>query len=204
MKSSLLPSTSRRAALTLALAAVGPLLPGATPAPGEGLRAPFGLSWNAPSIELEMALVGANGRIITRKREAGEGETWIVEGLPQLALQRAKFHLRKDRLDGVELEYGKADWTAANYDGFMKSVRARIEEKHGAGAQVARRQDTERGVMQTLVGYRWTVVGGTIELVYFAAQNPMNLFRTISLHYTAAPPEEELSPAPAAAAGGGR
>ena len=156
------------------------------------LRPPFGLTWDLRAIDLEIALVGANGQIMTRKKEAGDGETWFVEGLPQLALQRAKFHLRKDRLSGVELEYGKADWTAANYDGFMKSVRQRIEEKHGAGTQIARKQASDRGVLQTLVGYRWAVTGGSIELVYFAAQNPTNLFRTISVHYSAAPPEEPV------------
>ena len=154
------------------------------------LRPPFGLTWNATAIALEMALVGANGQIVTRKKEAGEGETWFVEGLPQLALQRAKFQLRKDRLAGVELEYGKADWTPANYDGFMKSVRGRLEEKYGPGMQVARRQDSDRGVLQTLVGYRWTVTGGSIELVYFAAQSPLNVYRTVSLHYAAEAPAE--------------
>lgn len=161
-------------------------------------RPPFGLTWNMPGLDLEMALVGANGQIVTRKKQPGDGEIWFVEGLPQLALQRAKFHLRKDRLTGVELEYGKADWTAANYDGFMKSVRQRLEEKRGAGTQIARKQESERGVLQTLVGYQWALTGGSIELIYFAAQNPMNIFRTVSLHYAANPPEEPAGPEVAA------
>ncbi len=164
---------------------------------GKELRPPFGLTWNARGIDLEMALVGANGNIVSRKKETGDGEMWLVEGLPQIALQRAKFHLVKDRLSGVELEYGKEDWTAANYDGFMKSVRQRIEEKHGAGVQIARKQASEKGVLQTLVGYRWNITGGSLELVYFAAQNPANLFRTISLHYAAEPPEEPAEAAKA-------
>ena len=188
-------TTGHRAVLALRFALVLSWSVSPCPAADHGLRAPFGLTWNAPSIDLEMALVGANGQIVTRKKEAGEGETWYVEGLPQLALQRAKFHLHKDRLDGVELEYGKADWTAANYDGFMRSVRQRLEEKHGAGVQVARNQQTDKGVLQTLVGYRWNVTGGSIELVYFAAQNPANLFRTISLHYAAAAPDDKAETA---------
>ena len=177
----------RRTAVTLC--ALG-LLVGTLRAEDRELRPPFGLAWDATAIDLEMALVGANGQIVTRKKEAGDGETWFVEGLPQLALQRAKFQLRKDKLAGVELEYGKADWTPANYDGFMKSVRQRLEEKHGPGTQIARKQDSDRGVLQTLVGYRWDVTGGSIELVYFAAQSPVNVFRTVSLHYAAAPPVE--------------
>ena len=183
-------ATARRIARALSLGALLYHLPCPAQSVEKELRPPFGLTWNARGIDLEMALVGANGNIVTRKTEPGDGEMWLVEGLPQLALQRAKFHLLKDRLSGVELEYGKDDWTAANYDGFMKSVRQRIEEKHGNGVQIARKQATEKGVLQTLVGYRWVVTGGSIELVYFAAQNPANLFRTISLHYAAAPPDE--------------
>ena len=182
-----------RATLAVGLA----LLPCSARSADKELRPPFGLAWNSRGIDLEMALVGANGNIVTRKKEPGDGETWYVDGLPQIALQRAKFHLHKDRLSGVELEYGKDDWTAANYDGFMKSVRQRIEEKHGAGVQIARKQASEKGVLQTLVGYRWNVTGGSIELIYFAAQNPANLFRTISLHYAAEPPEEPAEAAKA-------
>ena len=184
---------TRRAALALRCAAMLGLLSCPVRADDRELRPPFGLAWNVRSLDLEMALVGANGQIVTRKKEAGDGETWFVEGLPQLALQRAKFQLRKDKLAGVELEYGKPDWTAANYDGFMKSVRQRIEEKHGPGAQVARKKDSEHGILQTMVGYRWNVSGGSIELVYFAAQSPANLFRTVSLHYAA---EEPAEPSP--------
>ena len=180
----------RRAAAALSCAVIVGLLPCPAHAADGEFRPPFGLAWNVSSLDLEMALVGANGEIITRKKEAGDSETWFVEGLPQLALQRAKFQLRKDRLAGVELEYGKADWTAANYDGFMKSVRQRIEEKHGAGKQIARKQDSDKGVLQTLVGYRWDVAGGSIELMYFAAQSPANLFRTVSLHYAVEEPAE--------------
>ncbi len=156
---------------------------------GQEFKPPFGLAWQMRAIDLEVALVGANGQILTRTKHAREGETWFVEGLPQLALQRVKFHLAKDRLVAVELEYGKVDWTAANYDGFMRSVHQRLEEKHGAGTQIVRKQESGRGVMQTLLGYRWPVTGGSIELIYFAAQNPTNIFRTISLHYASEPPE---------------
>ena len=185
-------ATARQTARALSVAFILGHLPCPAQPVEKELRPPFGLTWNARGIDLEMALVGASGNIVTRKKEPADGEMWLVEGLPQMALQRAKFHLRKDRLSGVELEYGKDDWTAANYDGFMKSVRQRLEEKHGAGVQIVRNQTTEKGVLLTLVGYRWTVNGGSIELVYFAAQNPANLFRTISLHYAAAPPEEPV------------
>jgi hypothetical protein len=157
-----------------------------TPIFAEGdIRPPFGLAWDKPAIELEEALMGGSGRIVERKRIAGGGESWQVEGLPQPALQRTVFHLRNHLLSGVELQYGKDDWTPENYDAFMQSVKTQLEAKHGPGVLIARKQETERGLLQTLLGYRWEAESGAIELVYFAAQNPSNTFRTVSLHYAA-------------------
>ncbi len=157
------------------------------------VRPPFGLEWGKPAIEIEEALLGGSGRIVERKRLSGGGETWHVEGLPQPALQRAVFHLPKLKLSGVELQYGKAEWTPENYDDLMQSVKTQLEAKHGPGMLIARKQETERGMLQTLLGYRWEAASGAIELVYFAAQNPENLFRTVSLHYSA--PSARTSPA---------
>ena len=58
-----------RATLAVGLA----LLPGSVRSADKELRPPFGLTWNARGIDLEMALVGANGNIVTRKKEPGDG-----------------------------------------------------------------------------------------------------------------------------------
>lgn len=173
----------------------------AEPANEPPIRPPFGLTWDEPELELEEALLGGSGRIVERKKTRGEGETWYVEGLPQAALQRATFHLRSHRLVGVELQYGKEDWSAETYEDFMESVRKGLEAKFGAGALIARKQDTERGLLQTLLGYRWEQPTGSIELVYFAAQNPENLYRAVSVHYAAplAAAPEAPPPPPAVA-----
>ncbi len=158
------------------------------------MRPPFGLEWDKPAIELEEALLGGSGRIVERKRLAGGGETWQVEGLPQPALQRAVFHLPKHKLAAVELQYGKEDWTPENYDALMQTVKTQLEAKHGPGVLIARKQETERGLLQTLLGYRWKTASGSIELVYFAAQNPNNLYRAVSVHYIAPMPEPSPNP----------
>lgn len=149
------------------------------------IHPPFGLKWEEPEIDLEESLLGGSGRIVERKKAPGGGESWHVEGLPQASLQRAVFHFRNHRLAGVELQYGKEDWSAETYEQFMESVRRGLEAKFGAGVLIARKQDTERGLLQTLLGYRWEQPSGSIELVYFAAQNPENLYRNISVHYAA-------------------
>jgi hypothetical protein len=173
----------------------------AEPANPPPIRPPFGLTWDEPELELEQSLLGGSGRIVERKKTRGEGESWYVEGFRQPALQRATFHLRHRRLAGVELQYGKEDWTAEAYEQFMESVRQGLEAKFGAGALIARKQDTERGLLQTLLGYRWEQPSGSIELVYFAAQNPENLYRAVSLHYSApiAAAPEVAPPPPAVA-----
>lgn len=163
------------------------------------VRPPFGLEWEKSSIELEEALLAGSGRIVERKRIAGGGESWHVEGLPQPALQRVIFHLPKHKLAGVELQYGKEEWTPENYDALMQSVKTQLETKYGAGVLIARKQDTERGLLQTLLGYRWDTSAGAIELVYFAAQNPENLYRTVSLHYFAQGAAPASAPSPPAA-----
>jgi hypothetical protein len=77
----------------------------------------------------------------------------------------------------------------------MQRVKKRIEDKHGAGRLLARQADSgDRGVMKTLVGYRWSASGASIELFYFAAQDPKNLFRTLSLHYKS--PVADNAPTP--------
>ena len=178
---------------------ISPLL--AEPANPPPIRPPFGLAWEEPELELEESLLGGSGRIVARKKTRGEGESWHVEGLRQTALQRATFHLRRHRLVGVELQYGKEDWSAENYEDFMESVRKGLEAKFGTGALIARKQDTERGLLQTLLGYRWEQPTGSIELVYFAAQNPENLYRAVSVHYAApiAAAPEAAPPPPAVA-----
>jgi hypothetical protein len=190
-------SITRRSFAVAAFAAIACFA--ATPAPGADelpVRPPFGLEWGESAIPLEQALLGAGGKIVERAKGGGGTETWQVEGLPQLALRRAVFELRDGKLTAVELQYGKDDWTAANYDGFVQNVRQRIEEKRGAGKLIARKQETERGILQTLLGYRWDLPSGSLELVYFAAQNPANLYRTVSLRYAAPPPAAAEKSAP--------
>ena len=150
---------------------------------GGEIQPPFNLQWGEAALRLEEALLGTSAKIMERSRAAGGREIWKVDGLPGIALQRVSFHLRDAGLVEVELQYWKDDWSPATYEEFMQSVRRQIEEKHGPGKPIARQQDAERGVMRTLVGHRWESGSTAIELYFFAAQDPKNLFRTISLHY---------------------
>jgi hypothetical protein len=83
----------------------------------------------------------------------------------------------------VELQYQKDDWDEAKYDGFMGDVRRRLEQRYGQGQLVARKKEPNGDVMQTLVGWKWNQNNTAIELVYFSAQSPSQVFRTLSVHY---------------------
>ena len=150
---------------------------------GELIQPPFNLKWGEPALRLEEALLGTSARIAERGRTSGGGEVWKVEGLPGIALQGVSFHVREGRLVEVELQYSKADWSAATYEEFMQNVRRRIEESHGMGKPITRQRETERGIIKTLVGHRWESGGSALELYFFAAEDPKNVFRSISLHY---------------------
>lgn len=154
---------------------------------------PFNLRWNQSPVELEEQLLATSAKIVERKK-AATGEDWQVEGLEGIALSRCVFELRGGGLAGVELQYRKDDWSPATYEEFMRSTRRRIESKRGPGQELTRQQQTERGIMKTLLGYRWESTGGSIELIYFAAENEKDIFRLISLHYRCAPPSPPATP----------
>ncbi|MCE9610072.1 MAG: hypothetical protein K8R23_07670 [Chthoniobacter sp.] len=181
------------AAGALAVLAVRPV-----PARADGeIAPPFNLKWGEPALRLEEALLGTSARIAERSKTRGGGEVWKVDGLPGIALQRVSFHLRAGKLVEVELQYSKEDWSAATYEEFMQNVRRRIEERHGPGKPITRQRETERGIMKTLVGFRWDSGGGALELYFFAAENAENVFRSVSLHYqspTSAPAVSDSEP----------
>ncbi len=170
-------------AAVLFLASMSPALHGQD-AENTEMRPPFGLAWGESAELLETAIAQAGGKISQRRKAGADSEVWEVKGLEQRALQTANFSLTAGKLREVELQYWKEDWSAQTYDEFMQRARKFLEDKYGPGRLLARRQDKEgKGLMKTLVGYRWEKETAAIELYYFSAQDPKNLFRSLSLHY---------------------
>ena len=127
-------------------------------------------------------LKGAKATIVTRRNIEGR-EAWDVEGLVQAGLKRTVFYFVGGELVEVELQYQKDDWDESKYDGFMGDVRRRLEQRYGQGQLIARKKEPSGEVMQTLVGWKWNQNNTAIELVYFSAQSPSQVFRTLSVHY---------------------
>jgi hypothetical protein len=176
-------TNSRRAFISAGLCAISLLSSRLQASTDEGIQPPFNLNWGESALRLEEALLGTSAKIVEREKAAARREIWKVEGLSGIALKRVNFQLREGKLVEVELQYSKEDWSPATYEEFMQSARRSIEEKHGAGKPITRQQDEQRGVMKTLIGHRWESDGRALELYYFAAQDPKNVFRILSLHY---------------------
>ena len=148
----------------------------------EEIKPPFNLRWGDTADRLERLLKGAKATIIARRTVEGR-EAWDVEGLVQAGLKRTVFYFMGGELVEVELQYQKDDWDEAKYDGFMGDIRRRLEQRYGQGQLVTRKKEPNGDVMQTLVGWKWNQNNTAIELVYFSAQSPSQVFRTLSVHY---------------------
>lgn len=147
------------------------------------IKPPFGLSWNETAERLQRLLQGAKATIVQRRMVEGEREAWDVEGLVQTGLRRTVFFFKRGELVEVELQYQRDDWDETKYNEFMTQVRRRLEQRYGNGQQIIRRTEPEGAVIQTIVGYEWNLNNTAINLIYYAAHDDTNMFRTLSVHY---------------------
>jgi hypothetical protein len=148
----------------------------------EEIKPPFNLRWGETAERMEKLLTGAKAKIVSRRKIEGR-DAWEVEGLLQAGLKRTVFYFVGGELVEVELQYQKDGWDEAKYDGFMGDVRRRLEQRYGQGQLISRKKEPDGDIMQTLVGWKWNQNNTAIELVYFAAQSPSQVFRTLSVHY---------------------
>ena len=148
---------------------------------------PFGLAWGLGLQPVEESVRAAGGRVVERQPTGAGEERWTVDGIAQVGLQRVLFTFAGGRLAGVELQYGKEEWDARTYDAFMRRVRAELDGEHGSGRILVRQRLPSDGVLKTMVGYSWTGGNRSVSLIYFSAQDERNLFRLVSLHYSAKP-----------------
>jgi hypothetical protein len=150
----------------------------------EDLNPPFGFRWNDPMSRVEAVLKGAKATVVSREKKESR-EVWTVEGLVHPGLKRTLFTFKGGALFGVELQYEYPDWSIERYNERMGEIRRYFDAKYGTGKLVSRTRDTDSDVIQTLVGYQWTIGATMLELFYFSAQHDQLVFRTISVDYKA-------------------
>ncbi len=149
----------------------------------EDIPPPFGFHWNDPASRVEQVLLGAKAKIVSKEKKQ-DREIWAVEGLTQPGLERTLFNFTKDGfLVEVELDYRYPKWDIEAYNSRMGDIRRYFDAKFGTGTLVSRTRDTDSDVIQTLVGYRWTVGQTMLELFYFSAQRDADMFRSITVTY---------------------
>src|ERR1700680_3613521 len=148
------------------------------------LLPPFGFRWNDSMARVEAVLRGAKAQIVSREKKEGR-EVWTVEGLVHPGLKRTLFTFKGGSLFGVEVQYEYENWTIERYNERMGEIRRYFDAKYGTGKLVSRTRDTDSDVVQTLVGYQWTIGATMLELFYFSAQHDQLVFRTISVDYKA-------------------
>jgi hypothetical protein len=150
----------------------------------DDLNPPFGFRWNDSMSRVEAVLKGAKATILSREKKESR-EVWTVEGLVHPGLKRTLFTFKGGALFGVELQYEYPDWSIERYNERMGEIRRYFDAKYGTGKLVSRTRDTDSDVIQTLVGYQWTIGATMLELFYFSAQHDQLVFRTISVDYKA-------------------
>jgi hypothetical protein len=149
----------------------------------DDIKPPFGLSWGESADRLERLLKGAKAKIVERRKLTDGREAWYVEGLIQPGLQRTLFYFRGTQLVEVELQYQKRDWDQSQYDDYMVQVRNALDRRYGAGQLLTRKTEPAGDVLQTVVGWKWNHNNAAIEMFYYSAENPQQVFRTLSVHY---------------------
>lgn len=148
----------------------------------EEITPPFNLQWGEAEEHLARLLAGAKATIVEKRVLEGR-DMWTVEGLVQTNLKRTVFYFRNGGLVEVELQYQNADWIDSDYNSFVSQLRMKIEKRFGDGKIIARSKTPHGDVTQTLVGYQWNKNGCAIEVIYFCAESPSQVYRTVSLHY---------------------
>jgi len=157
--------------------------PGALRA-ADQITPPFGLEWGVTKDRLATLLKGANAKVV-QKRVMGSRDVWEVEGLIQTHLHQTVFFFKNDGLVEVELQYQDNAWLDTDYNSFMGQLRMSLEAKFGAGKLIARSKSPQGDVIQTITGYEWVQPDSAIQLVYFSAESPSQVYRMVSLHYKA-------------------
>ncbi|MCX6967082.1 MAG: hypothetical protein NTZ46_04770 [Verrucomicrobia bacterium] len=146
------------------------------------IEPPFGLAWGTTKDRLATLLQGAKAKVV-QKRVVGGRDAWDVEGLIQTHLRQTVFFFRNDGLVEVELQYQNNAWLDSDYNTFMGQLRMSLENKFGPGKLIARSKNPQGDVMQTITGYEWVQPSNAVQLIYFSAESPSQVFRMVSLHY---------------------
>jgi hypothetical protein len=148
----------------------------------EEIKVPFNFRWGDPPKLVEDTILRANAKVVERKTVSGRN-TIVVEGHPDPRLQRSVFYFTNDALTEVELQYGDPNWDTAKISAIFEQTRRNLDRKYGTSRNVARQKTKEEGVVQTIVGYKWTQSYSSLSLFLYIADKGADSYRILSYHY---------------------
>jgi hypothetical protein len=166
--------------LAVLLCGLGMAVEAETVAPQE-VDPPLGLHWSETQKDVE-----ATNPPVTERAVMKDQDTWTLEGFTQVGLKRAILYFSKAKtLDEVELQYEEPTWSFDDYQAFFGSARDSLRQQYGDPIVLARYKEPnhEQNVVETLVDLLWRSEGGSIQLVFYAAERDTNTWRMISLNY---------------------
>ncbi len=152
----------------------------------ESIPVPFGLDWGMSTRTFERVLQDQPVHL-TGKRQIHDRQAWTLEGFRQENLKRAVVYFdRRGRMNEIELQYQKSDWSPEKYDGQAISLRRKFESLYGVGRLIVRTRKQEGSATFSIEGYEWRSAGVILWLIHFAARQKNDAYNNISVHYKSA------------------
>jgi hypothetical protein len=149
----------------------------------ESIAVPFGLEWGMSTRTMERVLRNQPVRL-TLKRQINDREAWTLEGFQQENLERAVIYFdRKGRMNEVELQYQRKDWSPEKYEGQAISLRRKFERAYGEGRLIVRTRRQDGSATFSIEGYEWRSADVILRLIHFAARQKSEAYNNISVHY---------------------
>ncbi len=152
----------------------------------ESIPVPFGLEWGMSTQTMERVLRDQPVRL-TLRRQINDREAWTLEGFKQENLERAVVYFdRKGRMNEVELQYQRKDWSPETYEGQAASLRRKFESTYGTGRLIVRTKRQDGSATFSIEGYEWRSTEVILRLIHFAARQKSEAYNNISVHYKSA------------------
>lgn len=162
------------------------------PAPAQGIRVPYGMTWGDSPEKVREMIRAVKARETGFVTKAPGKDVLEAQGLAvgDQLLKKSLFTFREGSLVEIELQYGDATWDAEKTLDFFDRTRRRINERYGTGTllvnKVRERPDGENvpdDMSYTLIVYEWSQPAVALQLDYYAVEEREKALRLVSLHY---------------------
>ena len=162
------------------------------PAPAQGIRVPYGMSWGDTPEKVREMIAGVKARELSFVNKGTGKEVLEAEGLAlgEPLLRKSVFTFRDGSLVEIEMQYGDPAWDADKTLDFFDRTRRNINGRYGVGTLLVNRvkehpagEKVPEDMNYTLIVYEWSQPSVTLELDYYGVEERERALRMVSLHY---------------------